>query len=509
MTGVQTCALPIWLRNLRLAGLNKAILNLYRSLGDQKELSVWLDIIIKLKKIRFELATIPVPPKQIITSPLLTSLNAHLSICQDSFPDNFDQLSRIIQMLAELQEQKNALMDWIEDQCIKNNTLKTCLCLLQSRYIRPVEHMIKTGNKPYWINMEVTSPQGLKNFNFFDRIFFCGSICLFSENQFRNVEFVWRAPRAPNLYFLSFDWIIDNFEPKPTFDVKPNRIPVKVIELKVFEVETDKDNEPQERNNDDYINAGDIDFSPVELITQGSPTSGTDDYDAICNSRMLVLEDGTLIYKEIDKASRIVQFTPTPEIQRHKNNKLEPGMALVVRTEGSGDSIAAVADMLLGDDADRIRKKQDQWKIAFRKKLFTYSTAHEVADVLTDLGAPTANEINVRNWQRNDTIKPKKEADFKAIMAFAELEDRNDEFWENARIITQIHIRAGKEISKLLLSKINAARKADLQKYGRIDIEINGLAGRVSVIMIESILPDVYQIPASQLDRVLDFERRQ
>lgn len=495
-------------RNSRLAGLNKAIFNLFRSLGEQKELFIWPDIIIKLKRIRFELATTPVPPKQIINAEVLTSLNAPLSICQDSFPDTFNQLSYIIQILAELQEQENILMDWIEDQCIKNNSLKTCLCLLQSRHVLPVEHMIQTGNTPHRINMEVTSPQGLKNFKFFDRIFFCGSINLFAENQFRNVEFVWRAPRAPKLYFLSYDWIRDNFEPKPTLDVKANRIPVKVIELKNFETEMDEVNDPQEINNDGVINAGDIDFSPVELILSESSAPTTETHDAICDSRLLSLEDGSFLYKEIESSSRIVQFGDQTEIIKIENKKLETGMPLIVRTEGSGDSIAAVADMLFGENAEIIRSKQDEWKIAFRKKLFFYATAHEVATILTSLGAPTANEINVRNWQRNDTIKPKSKEDFRAIMKFSGLEGLTDMYWDNARKIDLMHKQAGKKISKLLLDKINDSTKGDLEKYGRIDVEIQGLAGKVSVIGIESISPNICQVPSSKLNKVLNIEGR-
>jgi len=495
-------------RNSRLAGLNKAILNLFRSLGEQKGLSIWPEIIIKLKRIRFELATTPVPPRQIINAQLLSSLKALLSICQDSFPNNFDHLAHIIQILTELQEQENVLMDWVENQCIKSNTLKTCLCLLQSKYVHPVEHMIQRRNTPHRINMEVTSPQGLKSFKFFDRIFFCGSINLFAENQFRNVEFVWRAPRAPRLYFLSYDWIRDNFEPKPTLDVEPNRIPIKVIELKISETEMDEKNDYQGIDLDEVINAGDIDFSPVELILSESSAPNTETHDAICNSRLLSLEDGSFLYKEIESSSRIVQFGNQTEIIKIENKKLETGMPLIVRTEGSGDSIAAVADMLFGENAGTIRSKQDEWKIAFRKKLFFYATAHDVSTILTRQGAPTANEINVRNWQRNDTIKPKRKEDFRAIMKFSGLETLTDMYWDNARKIDLMHKQAGKKISKLLLDKINDSTKGDLEKYGRIDVEIQGLAGKVSVIRIESISPNICQVPSSRLNKVLNIKGR-
>jgi len=486
----------------RLAGLSREISKLFRLLGDQKELSIWPAIIKTLKKIRFELSTLPLPTTHLITDQLLRQLGSALLTCHNSFPENIEQLSSIIQILADLQEQENTFIHWILTECINNNQ-KIGLCVLTSKHVQLVENVIKADHNLSKLNLRVMSPRELKNFNFYDRIIFCGSINLFSENQYRNFEFVWRAPRASNLYFLSFQWIRDNFKPEPTFNVAPNRVPVHIQEININDPENA---EREDLEHKDYqTDARDINFSPVELILPGTSVAGEGDYDAICDSRLLLLEDGSFIYKEIKKISRIVEFTPQAEINKIENKALEPGMPLIVRTEGSGDSIAAVADMLFGGNADKIRSKQDKWKIAFRKKLFTYETAHEVADALTSLGAPTANEINVRNWQHNDTIKPKKEDDFKAIMAFSGLEDRSDEFWENAKIITQMHIRAGKEISKLLLSRINASKMTDLKKYGRIDIEISGLSGKVSVIMIESVLPDIYQVPASQLDQVLDF----
>ena len=205
------------------------------------------------------------------------------------------------------------------------------------------------------------------------------------------------------------------------------------------------------------------------------------------------------------KTSRIVEFNPEPEIRKVQNDQLEPGMPLIVRTEGSGGSIAAVADLLFGKQSEGIRKKQDRWKIAFRQKLFTYSSASDVAEALLSFGAPTSNEINVRNWQRSDTIKPKNYDDFKAIMAFSGLADLTDEYWENAKQIDLMHKLAGKKISRLLLSKINDSSRVALEKYGRIDVQVKGLEGKVSVIRIECILPDIRLVASSELNRVFQY----
>ena len=493
--------------NDKLALLSREFSRLFSSLGDQKELSIWPRIIITLKKVRFELATLPLPPEQLITTPLMAELNNALPICYDSFPENMEDLSRIIEMLKGFNEQKNKLLSWVQNKCIENNKRENCLCLLYSKHVQLVEKFIKTDEKLSNLKLKVTSPRGLKEFTFYDKIFFCGSISLFSENRFRNFEHVWRSPRAPDLYFLSFDWIRDDFDPKPAFDISLNKVPVHIQEMNVGCFDVGKVGGVL-KNKQVKVDYRDIDFLPIEMIpTVVSSTSGAGEgyYEAICECRLIMLEDHTFIYQEVESFSRIVVFTPQAEIQKIANNKLEPEMPLIVRTEGSGDSIAAVADMLFGEKADAIRSKQENWKIAFRRKLFTYSTLHEVATVLTSFGAPTANEINVRNWQRSDTIKPKKYDDFKAIMCFSELTDMTDEYWENARQIDLMHKKAGKEISKLLLSRINESTITDLEKYGRIDVGLSGLSGKVSVIRIESILPEICRIPSSQMNRVLNY----
>lgn len=491
--------------NKNLAHLSGEISSLFKSLGDQKELSVWPSIIVALKKTRFELASLPLPPERIITDQLIKQLNNDLQICHVSFPDNVEQLSNIVEMLKQFQGEENQFLSWIQTECKKTDG-NDCLCLLYSKHINLIEHLINTDKILSRRNLTVTSPRGLKEFIFFSRIFFCGSIGLFSENQFRNFEYVWRTPRAKNLYFLSYDWIREDFDPRPTFAIEPNKISVSIRTINIDDPQlAEVINIPQDE--EVKIDVGDIDFFPVALFSPESSATGTGHYEYICEIRLLALEDGTVIYKDIESSSRIVELNDQVEIKKVLNKNLVPGMFLIVRTEGSGDSIAAVADLLLGDKADQIRDIQEQWKTAFRNKLSTYSSVYEVARILTNLGAPTANETNVKNWQRHDTIKPNNKDDFEAIMLYAEIPDLSEDYWENARKINQMHIKAGKEISKLLLSRINDSNKRDLEKYGRIDVKIKGLSGKVSVINIESISPETYKVPSSQLNKVLHIEK--
>lgn len=493
--------------NRDLAVLNRETTRLFSSLGDLKELSVWPEIVILLKKLRFELAILPLPPRQFITDHLISRLGSALQICRASFPDNVEQLLHVIKILRSLNWHENQFIGWIKTECMKNNHQEVCICPPNTKYVKLIEDFIATDEVLSKIDLKVVSTQSLKQFIFYDRIFFCGSIDLFSENQFRDLEYVWRSPRANDLYFLSYDWIKSSFSPKPSFNAVSDRLPVSVQSLSVKDTGSDVNNDISQ-NVKNKIDISDIDFTFNDMLPSGSSIKNPEinHCEVICECRLFILEDESYIYLEVEGSSRIVIFIPQTEIQRIPNSELETGMSLVVRTEGSGDSIAAVADILFKEEADEIRTKQEEWKVAFRKRLFTYSTADEVADVLTSLGAPTANEVNVRNWQRSDTIKPHKKDDFRAIMVFSGLNEMVDKYWENARRIDLAHKKAGKVINKFLLNKIKDSAEMELEKYGRIDIEIDGLTGKLSVVRIESISPEIYEVPYGQLNKIVNIE---
>ena len=493
--------------NSQLAALSRGITRLLNSLGDQKELSAWPDIIMTLKKVRFELATLPIPHEQVITNHLMSQLESVLKTCRSSFPENVEQLLYIIRMLELLQSSENQFICWIQSECVKNTYQNICLCPPNAKYVKLIEDFLARDEILSGMHLKVLSPQCLKQFIFYDRILFCGSIDLFAENQFRNFEYVWRSPRTANLYFLSYDWIKSHFKPEPSFNVGSDKSFISIKNLSVKGEESEIENDiPQ--NEKRKIDISEIDFTFNDMLPSSFSTikPHTNHYDAICECRLVVLEDESFIYLEIEGSSRIVTFTHEVEIQKILNSELEAGMSLVVRTEGSGDSIAAVADILLGKEAEKIRNKQEEWKIAFRKKLFTYSSVDEVADVLTSLGAPTASDTNVRNWQRNETIKPHNLDDFKAIMNFSGHLGKTQGYWKNAKRIDLAHKKAGKVIKKLLLSKITKSTLVDLEKYGRIDIEISGLAGKVSVIRIESILPENYELLSGKSNIIMNVE---
>lgn len=485
-------------RKLQL--FNAAFLKLQRSLGEEKEISFWPDTLLSLKKLRFELVALPIPPSIIITSTLLKHLEKTQNFCKSSFPECEVFLGELISKLEDLKEHENYFLEWLKENCISNS----CVCLPSPRHLMLVDMVFKDQKCSVFRDNELVAPGVLKQSCHFDHIYFCGSIKLFSENQYRNFEYVWRSPRAPKLSFLSYAWINDDFKPYPSFDTGSNMVPLH-IQKKVIGERLPEEGLEEENENLLRINIGDIDFSPVELVSSASNYSGGY-YDFLCDCKMLLLEDGTVIYKELEGRSRIVDTNQGLGIVSIKNTKLAPGDALIVRTGGSGDSVAAVADMLFKEQAGKIRGMQERWKSAFREKMNDFLSINQVVKKLEHLGAPTSNEINVRNWQREETIKPKNKDDFVAIMKFSGLEEFVEEYWENAKLIFQMHIKAGKEISKLLLSRITETKIGELDRFGRTDINIEGLSGTLAIVKVDVVVSETYAVPYSKVDKLVSAD---
>jgi hypothetical protein len=488
--------------NPNLKILIHEISSFIKKLGDQVELSIWNNYCLTLKRLMFDLATFPIEPEHLITEDFLQETFRIIKLCEVSFPEFKSPLTRIVGKLEFYRTENNQFLDWIIEKCNEINNKQICICVLYLKHIELIKKLFnKRGLTPN-NNLCIVKPTELRKLRYFDYIICCGAIKLFSENAFRNYEYIWRSAKAENLYFLSYDWIKCEFNPTSVFDSSYS-LPHLNINKSTIKSNDPLRYQPDELSRIPKVEVDDVDFSPIEIIRSTAHSDREVTYEAICECRAVLLEDNAFIYKEIDRSSRIVEFAPEANVKTVANKDLQGGMFLVVRTEGSGDSIAAVADMLFGETASEIRLKQSLWKSAFRENLCKYSTAYEASKALESLGAPTSNEVNVRNWQRSDTIKPLRIEDFAAILQFSGISNNLlDDYWENARRIDLMHKRAGKEISKLLLKMINASNRDDLEKNGRIDVNLTGVTGQLSVIGISTVISGTFRVSSYHLDSI-------
>ena len=70
------------------------------------------------------------------------------------------------------------------------------------------------------------------------------------------------------------------------------------------------------------------------------------------------------------------------------------------------------------DDVNiELRRHMESWKVPLRE----YYQPYELPRILTSLGAKNAKDYNIKNWQKQDTIRPKDDDDFKALLKFADI----------------------------------------------------------------------------------------
>src|SRR5581483_2975479 len=139
----------------------------------------------------------------------------------------------------------------------------------------------------------------------------------------------------------------------------------------------------------------------------------------LVEARVFSLAGGFAVFLEEDTASRSLVIDTEAEgearVQRLPNRDIVPGMFVLLRTEGGGDYVAAVADQILGGDATRYRESQKRWKDALRSRIRAMGLFATCIRLL-ELGSVKADEQNVRNWVSPSNIRTRDRADFDAIM---------------------------------------------------------------------------------------------
>jgi hypothetical protein len=238
-------------------------------------------------------------------------------------------------------------------------------------------------------------------------------------------------------------------------------------------------------------------------------TQHEDDVEDFVQARLVLLATDLAVYIDAEEGSS--NWVLDPRAQGDERVRLEgwreliPGMFLVLRTEG-GSNIAMIADRILGREATRLRGDQQRWKDALRRAARERGMVTALRE-LRKLGCGVASEQNVRNWTSSSTIAPGKPSDFAAVMRFVGFDGDTDGLWKQVLTIRNAHRQAGQQLRAALISEMGRADLSSLTLTGRLDVEIPALgAGTLSVLRIEDISPDEYEISRYRVDEPFSIE---
>jgi hypothetical protein len=211
----------------------------------------------------------------------------------------------------------------------------------------------------------------------------------------------------------------------------------------------------------------------------------------------IYIQDEGGLYTAITRADG--EKRPCLAVERVDAPEIEPGMLVLLTTEGGGDMIPVVADMLLNDEAKAIRELELLWKRRLKDEIERQGLA-VVADCLD------TSPQNVRNWCDPRNIAPEKLVEhLLPILELVGLRPRYQEIVEAIGRLRRAHRIAAKHLHKLLRRSLQGR---DLREaYVRGFQEIRDKAGGpVKTVYLVQDVKESEEVSIRLVGRILDLE---
>jgi hypothetical protein len=198
-------------------------------------------------------------------------------------------------------------------------------------------------------------------------------------------------------------------------------------------------------------------------------------------------------------------------VERLKVQELEPGDYVLLRTEGAGDLLDTLAGQLLGSEGTRARQIHQEWKKVVRQQVFRCVTYEKAVRRLRDFGAVKASVGNLRHWEKDDNLRPQRDEDFHALVAFCGMEARTEEITQAAERLRFAQQSAGHRISQMIRTAIAVTDLTPLEREGRqvftLPITVGG--GTFTAFSVVAISEQEAWITPSRLNRPISLEEQE
>jgi hypothetical protein len=479
------------------AGLRSFSLGLQRFLGQlgaDADDPYWKPVLARLRRARWELATVPLP---LAHASLGLRDSAHfvagcLRTCESVFPAHAEAAIELERALADISERESDPLGAAAAELCKVFG-STVVILRDGRHAGAVEERFAAAP-----NVTVRAPAELDaSSRVYDRAVAIGPSSWFPRP-------VFAAPRAREIYVVQFDWLRD-----PPMDVAILPHP-EAGEQASWRGMPGYDGA---RPGGGSMPAGEL-LPVTDWVAIAAGTGARSGQDAgrpdTVNAYLFLLASEQAIYVEADERSRayIVELGTSKELHMVPTRSILPGTYMVTRVGGDGDYIPAIADSLLGEDAGRLRREQERWTAGLQQ-LVASMGMQAVAARLRAEGSPRANSGNVRRWASGDSIRTENYEDFLAIMRVIGLGEEAARVWQDMDLIDQAHLRAGQRVRALLNREIMKADTGELQRQGWQDYDVEEIEGEgaLRVARVEARDPDLVRVSARQTRQLLPVER--
>lgn len=457
-------------------------------LGDSAQDIWWARFARDLSRYRFDLSSAPLSFDNPIVAPTMKFDEIQRFVSQTArvYPSLSDATREVADLLLALQRcPDNPLLDELEANLETANGM-TAVVVKESRLIAAVEGVLLSRGMAQ--SCSVVSLSQVRHIEDCARIIVTGALRWYPDH-------IFAAPRAPEVTVVAFGWYRARWRSESPF-VYGRALPVQFQDEVEGEPGGDAANEPWPE----------LDWTWVAQKGAVSLSSGTDASEhELTEARLFALHGGFAVFLEEAEEATSLVIDPdegiSERVKRVGTGRIEPGMYILLRTEGGGDYVAQVADSILGKLASSHRYAQQRWKAALRG-VVQRGDVTTVAIELLDLGSTRADEANIRNWISARGIAMRDKEDFTAVMRRIGLEARTDEYWAMMRNIRSAHLKAGRLIRRRLMDQVRATDLRNLPKKGRMDFSLPETeGGKLTAFRVEGRSPTTNRIHASGLDR--------
>lgn len=473
--------------------------NFERKLRQQEEIEedYWKSFLRPLRRYRFQLSSAPLPfCYPVIHKSELAEFSRKLATCKDIYPAFASDAIELFELVTNLSKSTaNPILDLITTLYNKGKIEKVALLLKESHLIQAVKEILSDHQNLR--NLELVNPFQLRDSHCYQSLFVVGAARWFPD-------YVFSAPRAQKIQLIHYNWITSKWKPEPVFI---GSVPWQSPKLEKVDVQLKTEKVEEYLEPDDILPT--INWS--QIIQRFSRSSETSFDQKEVKARLLLLEGNTGIFLDSDASAIAIDLREDNESQintRIDVNDIEPGMFILSRTSSGGDYILNLANRILGAEAQRLRSLQNEWKSLLRQRV-NLSSVDNVSKCLSQLGAPRANQVNIRNWMSDKFIRPDDDKDFESILIFIGLKDRTNELYEAAGVILSAHRKAGKHIRDLLLEKVIKANLYQLKQLGKMTFNLDEDEvdnGSMIAIRVVDIDPEFRIIPVSKIAQLFELD---
>jgi hypothetical protein len=356
----------------------------------------------------------------------------------------------------------------------------TCVVLVNRRTVHIAEQWLNER----WPGFACVTPREYMGGRLWDEAIFVGAAAWFPGQ-------VFTAPRAGHVELIVPSWIRDYAHVDGVFGDLADQPLILSFRERSVGAATAPGPEPNER----LAHAESLLLAPM-WSSEREPAG--DIPDAI-EARQILLGGGYSVYLETD-ADRIRGLDPSlppgERVIRLPAGAITPGSILLLRLgDTEANALEGVADEILGPERARVRELQAFWKERLREAVVR-SGRESVVQGLRTRGA---RATNVGYWMSSDSIRPRSDGDFWAVLDLIKAGDP-EPYLAAGRQLWVAHLRAGQRLTEELEDRVAEADLLPLDLEGMLDLRLDlpGVAS-MTAFRVLAISTGIVRVSPNQL----------